>query len=50
MNKYAKVIVLHNPKSDILKKINTYIDIVGTLYVVDNTEDKAFVKKTSSDE
>lgn len=46
MNRYAGGVALYNPKSDVLKNINTYIDIMETLYVVDNTEEiKPLLKK-----
>lgn len=36
--KYAGVVVLYNPDTDDLANINTYIDYLDILYIVDNSE------------
>ena len=38
--KIAGVVTLYNPTDDDIKNINTYIDDIERLYIVDNTEGK----------
>jgi len=47
MSKYAGVVVLYNPDIDIYNNINSYIDEVDILYIIDNSEiiEEAMVEK-----
>lgn len=47
MDKIAAVVVLFNPEMDVLENIKTYIDQVGKVYVIDNSQnfDKALIKE-----
>lgn len=38
--KLAGVVTLYNPTDKDIENINTYIDDIDTLYVIDNTEGK----------
>jgi len=39
-SKIAAVVVLYNPDKNILKNIDSYINSVDKVYVIDNSEDK----------
>jgi len=46
MNKIAGTVILYHPDQNVLTNINSYIDQVDRLYVIDNSEDSTdFVKK-----
>jgi len=46
-NKYAGVVVLYNPENDVVDNINSYVENLTDIYIIDNSKYDIFKKKIS---